>query len=176
MKQNKFVMVTLTIAILAVLLIGVAVSGLNFSIKSDDFKKQIMYSYSSSENSVVLKDNTPYDNAIAMSNTNFDNEYSFNVSTTAKRGEYTITLTPTESNTYANSDIVVFLTRNGKAVMNPIKVSELTDYDKDSKVLYKVLYGSKDVSIDEYSLKIWVSNSFDGKPDEYYYKLMVNVH
>jgi len=176
MKQNKIVMATLTIAVLAVLLIGVVVSGLNFSIKSEDFKKQIMYSYSNGENSVVLKDNAPYDNAIAMSNTSFDNEYSFSVSTSAKRGEYIITLTPADGNTYPNSDIMVFLTKNGKAVMNPTKVSELMNYDKDSKILYKVLYGSKNVSIDEYSLKIWVSNSLNYKPSEYSYKLMVNIH
>ena len=176
MKQKKVVMVTLTIAVLAILILGISVSGLNFTIKREDFKKQTVYSYSSAENSVVLKDNTPYDNAIALSNINFDNEYNFSVSTSAKRGEYVITLRGVDDNTYANSDIYVSLLKNGKSVMNPTLISELNNYEEGSKQLYKALYGSSDVSIDEYSLKIWVSNTFDGKPDEYYYKLMVDVH
>ena len=107
---------------------------------------------------------------------NFENTYDFSVSTSSKRGEYLIEIKPFDGKTYNNENIMVYLEKNGKALMNPTKISDLNDYENGSKILYKCLYGSKeDVSIDEYSLRIWVSDKYVSQ-SEYFYKLQVNVH
>lgn len=176
MKQ-KILILILILSIILILILGKLFSAFDFKLNTTDFQKNLVYAFNNDFNGIDLKDNKTYTNPEVLSSTNFENTYEFSVSTSSKKGEYVISLEDFKDNTYNDDNIMIYLEKNGKAVMNPTKVSELKDYKNNSKMLYKCLYGSKDgISTDEYSLKIWVSNDFYTNQNEYFYKLQVNVY
>ena len=112
-----------------------------------------------------------------------DNSFDFAITTTADGKTnipYTISVTTDENNTLDDSYVKVYLQKDGVPVVNPIFISELTNYvDRNSS---KELYSSEDIfsekgeKITHYTLKLWVDKNFEVTADNNKtYKLKVNV-
>lgn len=184
----------LLLSVLAVAILIVAAIGLSFAAyaASSSSKKMnalttgtIMVSYTQSDNAIYIDNALPMDDAQGKAQTGPNKTFDFVVSTGATNAltvPYEISITKVETSTLSDEEVKVYLTKEGEAVVQPIKLSEL----KESSIRpgSKVLYEAKDIyekngeedKTTNYVLRMWIDKetSIDNGTSKEY-KLKVNV-
>ena len=184
----------LLLSVLAVAILIVAAIGLSFAAyaASSNSKKvnalttgTIMVSYTQPDNAIYIDNALPMSDEQGKALTGPNKTFDFVVSTGATNAltvPYEISITKTQTSTLTDEEVKVYLTKEGKDVAGPIKLSEL----KESTIRpgSKVLYETKDVyektgedaRTTNYVLRMWIDKdtSIDNGTSKEY-KLKVNV-
>lgn len=199
MKENSQKKVLLSV--LGVAILVVAVIGISFAAYTTTFKTEansistgtIMVSYTEPDSAINIDDALPTSDAVGVALSGAGKTFDFTVSTQASNAltvPYTITLTPDANNTLQNSEVKVYLTKNGTAVSetpatNAKHVSDLTAATGTRAGSF-VLHTDSDVytttgeaaKTSSYVLRMWVADTVvvDGEKDNAKtYKAKVNV-
>lgn len=174
MKENSQKKVLLSV--LGVAILVVAVIGISFAIYQTTFNSTnansiatgtIMVSYTEPTNAINIADALPIsdEEGKALSGTN--NTFDFSVSTKATNAltvPYVISLTKVAESTLQDSEVKVYLTKDGSEVLAPSLVSSLTDTSGRENT--KTLYSTSDVfnstgekaKTSNYVLRMWVDS------------------
>ena len=184
----------LLLSVLAVAILIIAAIGLSFAAytAASDSKKTnalttgtIMVSYTQPDNAIDIDNALPMDDAQGKALTGPNKTFDFVVSTGATNEltvPYEISITKVETSTLKDEEVKVYLTKEGEAVSEPIKLSELEESTirPGSKVLYKTedVYKKtgEDAKTTNYVLRMWIDKETkidNGVSKEY--KLKVNV-
>lgn len=193
MKENSQKKVLLSV--LGVAILVVAVIGISFAAYSTTFSSTtansistgtIMVSYTEPTNAINILDAMPMSDTDGKALSGAGKTFDFVVSTQASNAltvPYTITLTKEESSTLADSEVKVYLTKNGADVVAPTLVSALSDAS-GTRAGSKVLYSTSDVftttsepaKTSNYVLRMWVDSAVTvDSSSSKTYKAKVNV-
>ena len=189
-SQKKMLLSVLGVAILVVAVIGISFAAYSATFdygNANSIKTgTIMVSYTEPNNAISINDAMPLSDENGKDLTGPNKTFDFTVSTQATSAltvPYTISLTKVAGSTLANSEVKVYLTKNGTAVGEPKLVSALTDVGEsraDSKILYSTsdVYSASDTAAKQttYVLRMWVDKNVtvDATTSKTY-KALVNV-
>lgn len=171
-SQKKVLLSVLGVAILVVAVIGISFAAYSATVNSKGENSiatgTIMVSYTEPTNAINITDAMPLsdENGKALSGTN--KTFDFTVSTQATNAltvPYTISLTKVDSSSLADSEVKVYLTKDGTDVLAPTLVSNLTA--NAARTGSKTLYSTQDVysatgeaaKTSSYVLRMWVDES-----------------
>lgn len=199
MEENgskKVLLSVLGVAILLVAVVGISFAAFTFT--NDDATTNtvstgtIAMSYSEPTNGINLVDALPMSDDSGKGLSGAGNVFEFTVSTLASGTlsiPYEISVTPvavTDGNgALTDSQVKVYLTKNGTAVVNPVLVSGLTASTVEGRTGSYTLYQTTDVhtgtaqtTTTTYVLRMWIDNSVTVasiSDKTYEYRLKVNV-
>lgn len=174
MKENSQKKVLLSV--LGVAILVVAVIGISFALYQTTFNSSnansiatgtIMVSYTEPTNAINIADALPIsdEEGKALSGTN--NTFDFSVSTKASNAltvPYTISLTKVAESTLQDSEVKVYLTKDGSPVVEPTLISNLTANGTrgDSKTLYSTQDSftntGEEAKTSNYVLRMWIDS------------------
>ena len=187
-KEKKVLLSVLGVAILVVAVIGISFAAYTTTFDSATANSistgTIMVSYTEPTNAISILDAMPLEDAEGMKLTGTNNTFDFTVSTKASNAltiPYTISLTKVAGNTLLDSEVKVYLTKDGQEVLAPAKVSSLATHSRDNSV---TLYSTNDVftatgqeaKTTNYVLRMWVDKEVTvDATNTKTYKAKVNV-
>lgn len=188
-SQKKVLLSVLGVAILVVAVIGISFAAYSATFDSANANSiatgTIMVSYTEPTNAINITDAMPLSDENGKALSGEGKTFDFTVSTQATNAltvPYTISLTKVGADsTLADSEVKVYLTKGGTAVLAPTLVSNLTDATRSGA---KTLYSTQDVytatgeaaKSTDYVLRMWVDESVtvDATTSKTY-KALVNV-
>ena len=187
-KEKKVLLSVLGVAILLAAVIGISFAAYNVTFDSNTANSistgTIMVSYTEPTNAISILDAMPLEDAEGMKLTGTNNTFDFTVSTQASNAltiPYTISLTKVAGNTLLDSEVKVYLTKDGQEVVAPSLVSSFAAHSRENSV---TLYSTNDVftatgqeaKITNYVLRMWVDKevTVDASTQKIY-KAKVNV-
>lgn len=196
MEENgskKVLLSVLGVAILVVAVVGISFAAFNATKESDAntiSTGTISMSYSEATNGIEILDALPTSDSNGMALNGDKNVFDFTVSTNASGTlniPYEISITPVAATTgytaLADSQVKVYLTKGGTAVVGPTLISALDASEVDGRTGSKTLYtqtdshtGTGEAVTSNYTLKMWIDNAVnvnDATGKEY--RLKVNV-
>ena len=171
-SQKKVLLSVLGVAILVVAVIGISFAAYNATFDSTNANSiatgTIMVSYTEPTNAINITDAMPLSDANGKALEGTDKTFDFTVSTQATNAltvPYTISLTKVDTSTLADSEVKVYLTKGGTAVVEPTLVSALANNTARSGS--RILYSDQDVynatgeaaKTSNYVLRMWVDES-----------------
>lgn len=176
-SQKKMLLSVLGVAILVVAVIGISFAAYSATKESQENTINtgtIMVSYQEDTNAINITDALPIDDTTGIGMSEDAEMFTFTVSTKATNAltvPYTITLTPEAGNTLQDTEVKVYLTKNGTAVASyPKLVEDCDDITEGVRAGSVLLHTDEDVftednvdanSIDtEYVLKMWVDQDY----------------
>jgi hypothetical protein len=187
-KEKKVLLSVLGVAILLAAVIGISFAAYNVTFDSGNANSistgTIMVSYTEPTNAISILDAMPLEDSEGMKLTGTNNTFDFTVSTKASNAltiPYTISLTKVAGNTLLDSEVKVYLTKDGQEVLAPTKVSTLVANARENSV---TLYTTSDVftttgqeaKTTNYVLRMWVDKEVTvDATNTKTYKAKVNV-
>ena len=194
-SQKRVLLSVLGVAILVVAVIGISFAAYSGSGASNDNTINtgtLMVSYQEDSTAIEITDALPMSDEDGMDPENLTEDkesFTFTVSANASDAvtiPYTVTLTPANSgdgNFLTDSQVKVYLTKDGQAVFSAKAVSALTPATGNRDGSYVLATGSETFADDNttaktstYVLKMWVDSQVDVSGDtSYSYSAKVNV-
>ena len=192
MKENSQKKVLLSV--LGVAILVVAVIGISFALYQTTFSSSnansiatgtIMVSYTEPTNAINIADALPISDEEGKALSGANNTFDFSVSTKASNAltvPYVISLTKVAESTLQDSEVKVYLTKDGSPVVEPTLISNLTANGTrgDSKTLYSTqdvfTNTGEEAKTSNYVLRMWIDSQVAVSGDtSKTYKAKVNV-
>ena len=151
-NQKKMLLSILGVAVLVVAVIGISFAAYSATFDTAENSVStgtIMVSYTEPSNAINITDAMPLSDADGIAQTGSGKSFDFTVSTQASSDltvPYEISLTKVSvaaSQALLDSEVKVYLTKDGTAVVNPTLISDLTNSTVRSGS--KLLYNTQDV-------------------------------
>lgn len=173
-NQKKMLLSILGVAVLVVAVIGISFAAYSATFDTAENSVStgtIMVSYTEPSNAINITDAMPLSDADGIAQTGSGKSFDFTVSTQASSDltvPYEISLTKVSvaaSQALLDSEVKVYLTKDGTAVVNPTLISDLTNSTvrSGSKLLYNTqdVFSSSSTSAKttNYVLKMWINKT-----------------
>lgn len=173
-NQKKMLLSILGVAVLVVAVIGISFAAYSATFDTAENSVStgtIMVSYTEPSNAINITDAMPLSDADGIAQTGSGKSFDFTVSTQASSDltvPYEISLTKVSvaaGQALLDSEVKVYLTKDGTAVVNPTLISDLTNSTvrSGSKLLYNTqdVFSSSSTSAKttNYVLKMWINKT-----------------